>query len=47
MGSLEVRLVEAREDDVAVVGLQLRVDVFSTILFIFEVLHTLTVINVE
>ena len=47
MGSLEVRLVEAREADVAVVGLQLSVDVFSTILFIFEVLETLTVIDVK
>jgi hypothetical protein len=47
VGGLEVGLVEAREADMAVVGLQLSVNVFSSVLFIFEVLETLAVIDVE
>ena len=47
VGGLKVGLVEAREADMAVVGLQLSVNVFSSVLFIFEVLETLAIIDVE
>ena len=47
MGGLEVGLVKAREADVAVVGLQLSVNVFSSVLCIFGVLETLAVVDIE
>jgi len=39
----EVRLIEAREDNMAVIGLKLGVDVLLTVSIIFEVLKTLAV----
>jgi len=47
VGCLEIGLVEAREHNVAVVWLQLGVDILGAVLFILEVLETLAVSDEE
>ena len=43
MAGLQIRLIKAREADVAVIWLQFGVDVLSAILFVFKVLEALAV----
>ena len=47
MRGFEIGLVKAREHDVTVIGLQLRIYVFRFVLIVFEVLHALAISNVE
>lgn len=47
MASLKIRLVEAREHDVAVVRLQLRIDVLRAVGVVFEVLHALAIAHIK